>query len=161
VTRAFLPHTIAVVAAALVLVVGFATGSIDEGRKAAPADGSSTLHVIEHASTDRVSDVGDEGDSAGDLLTFANELFDADDARRVGQDQGFCVRIVAGASWQCRWTSFLPGGQLTVEGPVFDGQGSRLAVTGGTGIYANVSGWMDLKSREGGARLDFVYHLRR
>jgi allene oxide cyclase len=147
--------------AALVLVVGFAAGAMDEGETAAPVDGSSTLHVIEHASTDSVSDVGDQGDSAGDLLTFANELFDADDARRVGTDQGFCVRIVAGASWQCRWTSFLPDGQITVEGPVFDGQGSRLAVTGGTGIYANVSGWMDLRSREGGEKLEFVYHLRR
>ena len=34
------------------------------------------IHVIERATTDLVIDTGPSGDSSGDLLTFANELFD-------------------------------------------------------------------------------------
>ena len=37
------------------------------------------LKMIEHATTDAVTDTGAKGDSAGDILTFANEVFDADD----------------------------------------------------------------------------------
>jgi hypothetical protein len=49
------------------------------------------LKVIEHATTDAVTDTGASGDSAGDILTFANE---ADDKEKVGSDQGICFRTV-------------------------------------------------------------------
>jgi hypothetical protein len=32
------------------------------------------INVIEHATTDAVTDTGAKGDSAGDILTFANEV---------------------------------------------------------------------------------------
>lgn len=118
-----------------------------------------TVHVIEHARTDTVIDTGKRGDTTGDLLTFHNPVFDAADAMRAGRDQGQCIRIVVGASWECTWTTFLPGGQVTVEGPFFDTRNSVLAVTGGTGIYRNARGAMLLRSREGGTKFDFVFRL--
>ena len=63
----------------------------------------SRLAVVEHATTDTVVDLTTEGDSTGDLLTFHNELFDAGNENVVGADQGECVRIEVGVSWECRW----------------------------------------------------------
>jgi len=53
----------------------------------------------------------------------------------------------------------LAHGQITVEGPFYDTHDSVLAVTGGTGTYANVRGSMELKSRSGGTEYDFIFHL--
>jgi hypothetical protein len=94
-----------------------------------------TITVIEHATSDTTTDTGATGDSVGDVLTFANDLFDAANAQKVGTDQGYCLRVVAGASYECTWTSFLPGGQIVVSGPFFDAKDSTLAITGGTGRY--------------------------
>lgn len=121
--------------------------------------GKFTIHVIEHATTDAVTDIGAKGDSAGDVLTFANELFEKTNSRHTGRDQGFCVRTVAGAAWECLWTTFLAGGQITVEGPFYDTRNSRFAVTGGTGVYSKARGWMQLRSRAGGTQFDFIFDL--
>jgi allene oxide cyclase len=117
------------------------------------------IHVIEHAISDTVTDTGASGDSSGDLLTFHNPIFDASDSTRVGRDQGDCIRIVPGRSWECRFVTRLAGGSLTVEGPFFDTHNSVLAVTGGTGVYRNARGTMTLKSRAGGAEFDFIFNL--
>ena len=92
-----------------------------------------TIHVIEHADTDAVTN--GSGDSVGNILTFANPVFDSSNTNKVGSDQGYCVRIEVGESWECVWTTFLAGGQITVEGPFLDTADSTLAVTGGTGAY--------------------------
>ena len=104
------------------------------------------ITVTEHASTDAVTDTGAKGDSAGDVLTFANEVFDAQDSNRLGSDQGTCVRTVPGKAWECSWTIFLPTGQMTVEGPFYDAGDSVLAITGGTGAFANAQGDMLLSA---------------
>ena len=117
------------------------------------------VHVVEHATTDAVTDTGKKGDSAGDILTFANKVYDAADKRPTGTDNGFCIRTVARSAWECWWTVFLARGQMTVEGPFFDTKNSVLAITGGTGMYADAHGWMELKSKAGGTKYDFVYHV--
>ena len=145
------------------LVVGIVAGAVIQGAAfggtAAKLRHPTTVHVIEHALTDAVVDTGKTGDSSGDLLTFHNPVFDAGDATRVGRDQGQCVRIIRGVSWECTWTTFLPGGHITVEGPFFDTRNSVVAVTGGTGIYRNARGAMLLLSRAGGTKFDFVFRL--
>jgi len=89
----------------------------------------------EHGTTDAVTDTGASGDSAGDILTFANEVYDADDKNKIGTDQGICFRTVPGKAWECFWTLSLDKGQLTVEGPFYDSGYSVLAITGGTGEF--------------------------
>lgn len=119
-----------------------------------------TITVVEHAETDVVEDLGETGDSAGDLLTFANPLFDADNKEQVGTNQGYCIRVVAGKAWECFWTAFLAEGQITVEGPFFDTSDSVLAITGGTEAYSDASGQMKLHFRNpAGTEFDFVYEL--
>jgi allene oxide cyclase len=118
------------------------------------------VHVIEHATTDAVTNQGDgAGDVVGDILTFTNDVFDKTDTSKVGSDQGYCVRMTVGESWECVWTTILSRGQLTVEGPFYDTKDSVLAITGGTGKYANARGSMELKSRAGGTAFDFTFHL--
>jgi hypothetical protein len=122
--------------------------------------GGKTITVIEHATTDATTDTGAPGDSAGDILTFANDVFDAADKSKVGTDQGYCLRVAAGVSYECTWTTFLPGGQIVVNGPFFDTTlNNTLAITGGTGRYRNARGTMDLKSQEDGAKFTFVFHI--
>ena len=118
------------------------------------------LVLVERATTDAVLDVGAKGDSAGDILTFGNDIFDASDKNKLGSDNGWCIRTVAGKAWECFWTLFLQDGQITVAGPFMDGKDSVLAVTGGTGKYQNKRGEMTLHARDAqGTAYDFKYHL--
>ncbi|HEU4742281.1 MAG TPA: allene oxide cyclase family protein [Meiothermus sp.] len=120
-----------------------------------------TFRVVERATTDTVTDLGDKGDSVGDILTFANEVYDPSNTRKVGTDQGYCVRTVVGKAWECFWTLSLQGGQITVEGPFYDAADSVLAVTGGTGKYLGAKGQMKLHARnEKGTEYDFTYELQ-
>jgi hypothetical protein len=127
---------------------------------AGQANAKEVLTFVEHADTDAVVDTGVKDDSPGDLLTFANPLFDAANKQQVGTDQGFCVRVVAGKSWECWWTAMLEGGQITVQGPFMDAGDSVMAITGGTGKYANARGQMKLHYRDPkGKEFDFTYEL--
>lgn len=124
------------------------------------AASAETLKVVERATTDAVTETGAEGDSAGDILTFANEIYDEANANKVGSDNGWCVRTVVGAAWECFWTASLADGQITVEGPFLDAGDSVLAVTGGTGAYAAARGEMKLHARNAeGSEYDFTYEL--
>ena len=121
---------------------------------------STTIKVVEHAVTDTITDVGATGDSNGDILTFANEVYDEANANKVGTDNGYCARTVAGSAWECFWTIMLTDGQITVEGPFYDKGDSVLAITGGTGTYAGARGEMSLHARnDQGTEYDFIYKL--
>ena len=149
------------------LLAGAILGVVAAGATAAAtalAGGSTTrsamtIKVVEHATTDAVTETGKKGDSAGDLLTFANAVYDAANAKKVGSDNGWCIRTVVGKAWECFWTTFLAKGQITVEGPFYDAGDSKLAITGGTGAYATTRGWMLLHARnDKGTEYDFVFH---
>jgi allene oxide cyclase len=125
-----------------------------------PALAGEKIQLIEHADTDATLDLGAKGDSVGDLLTFANPVYDAANKTQVGSDQGYCVRVIAGKSWECFWTLRLKDGQITIEGPFYDTGDSVMAVTGGTGKYAGAKGSMKLHSRDAkGSSYDLTYEL--
>jgi allene oxide cyclase-like protein len=156
--RRFLVPTALVAAGVLAFAVMNASAGHGKGA-AARAAGGNTITVVEHATTDAVTN-GSATDSAGNILTFANDVFDAADAHKVGSDQGSCVRTVVGKAWECAWTTFLPAGQITVEGPFYDTSNSVVAVTGGTGAYRNARGEMELRYHNAaGTKFDFVFHL--
>jgi allene oxide cyclase len=141
------------VLAAAVLAVGLALHG-------APASAGEELIVVERATSDAVTDLGEKGDSVGDVLTFSNELYDKDNKTVVGRDNGWCVRTVAGQAWECFWTATFEKGQITVEGPYYDTKDSVLSVTGGTGDYSKTQGQMKLHARDQkGTEYDFVYIL--
>jgi hypothetical protein len=118
------------------------------------------LTVVEHASSDATASIGKAKDNRGDILTFANPVFDAADRKQLGADNGFCIRTVAGAAYECIWTLLLRDGQITTEGPFHDAGDTTLAVTGGTGKYLGVKGQMLLHARDAkGTAYDFKYTL--
>jgi hypothetical protein len=129
---------------------------------AASAAEMERLALVERAANDVVTDTGEAGDTVGDILTFANEVYDETNTTKVATDNGWCVRTVVGKAWECFWTMSLADGQITVEGPFLDAGDSTLAITGGTGAYVGVSGEMKLHSRNAeGSEYDFVYMLTR
>lgn len=136
-----------------------ALGLVVIGGAALAAD--TELPLVERATTDAIVDVGAEGDSAGDLLTFANDVYDKDNVNKVGTDNGWCIRTAAGVSWECSWTLTLADGQIMVAGPFLDAGDSALAITGGTGAYAGARGEMKLHARNPeGSEYDFTYLVK-
>ena len=148
-----------IVAGAMVIVL--VAAYVAQARSThAHARATTTVHVIERATTDLVVDTGPSGDSSGDLLTFANDVFDETNTDKVGRDQGDCIRInVTEGSWECRWITFLKGGAITVEGPFFDAKDSVMAITGGRGKYKDARGSMELKALLDLSGYDFIFHL--
>jgi allene oxide cyclase len=149
--------------ALLVLAVG-STSLAFAGSQRTTSTAQRNAHVftvVERAVTDAVVDLGPAGDSVGDSLAWANQLYNAGNRNVIGSDQGSCVRTVVGAAWECSWTNILARGHITVQGPFYDdGSDSTLAITGGTGAYRDASGQMILHFRNAaGTAFDFEFHL--
>jgi len=118
------------------------------------------IEVVERALTDATLDLGAKGDSVGDLLTWGNPIFDAGNKTQIGTDQGYCVRVVVGKSWECTWTTLLKDGQIMVEGPFYDDKDSLFTIIGGTGKYAGARGSMELHARDAKASsYTFIFEL--
>jgi hypothetical protein len=125
-----------------------------------PAMAGEHIVVVERPVGETTVDLGAKGDSVGDLLVFANKVYDAANKTQVGSDQGYCVRTVVGKSWECFWTLTLKAGQITIEGPFLDEGDSLMSVTGGTGKYAGAKGSMKLHPRDATPTgYDFTYDL--
>ena len=140
--------------AAAIVVLMFA---VSAWRMQTPA---TTLKVVERATTDAVTDTGEKGDTVGDILTFANKVYDEKNEKEIGSDQGYCFRVAVGEAWECNWTIVLADGQIVVEGPFYDAKSSVLAITGGTGSYADARGQMTLEARDDkGSEYNFTYEI--
>jgi allene oxide cyclase len=137
--------------------LGAGAGSASAARAHAAA---TTVHVIEHAITDTEAPGVGGKDVKGNILTFNNPVFNTANSKQVGHDEGFCTRLqVKLGIWECLWTTFVKGGQITVQGPYYDTKNSTLSITGGTGIYDGARGQMKLLSRNGGKEYDFIFQL--
>ena len=141
--------TIAAVAAVLAAGAAGAAGAWEK------------LTLVERALTDTTVNVGGgKGDALGNVLTFANPVFDAANKTQLGTDQGYCVRVALGKSWECTWTLLLKDGRINCAGPFLDAGDSDLVVTGGAGKYAGVRGSLHLHARDAkGSAYDFRYEL--
>jgi len=102
-----------------------------------------TLITIADARTDpaRVIDMGEPGDSAGDMLVFDQPLLD-EDMEIIGNNSGTCIRTRVEHSLQCQWTLTFENGSIQVAGREFDQGTSVIGITGGTGSYTGISGEM-------------------
>ena len=124
-------------------------------RNAAMSSHSSgtVIHVVEHAPPPHMR-------MFGAVETFANPIFDSRDAKPIGRDQGFCVHIPLTKTPECLWTTLLPGGEITAEGPLSDTAETPIAITGGTGKYQNARGWLQEKvHNKAGTKFDVFFHL--
>jgi hypothetical protein len=131
------------------------------GVVAAAPTGGRTFTVVERATTDTVIDLGGAGDSIGDMLMFGNDVYNAANTTKVGRDEGVCFRTNPGLAWECTYTTILSSGSITVQGPFYDDlHDSWLAITGGTGKYANARGQLTLHARNDlGTEFDFIFRV--
>jgi allene oxide cyclase len=150
---------LALAGAIALAAVGVVAATSSAKQNQAHAAGA-TVHVIEHAITDTENPGVRGKDVKGNILTFNNPVFNVADTKQVGHDEGFCTRVQPSQGiWECLWTTFLKGGQITVQGPYYDKRDSVLSITGGTGAYRNSRGQMPLRSRNGGKEYDFIFEL--
>ena len=94
-------------------------------------------------------DVGEPGDTAGDLFVFDQPLLDQH-GKDIGNNSGLCFRTRVGHSLQCQWTLTLADGSIQVAGREFDQGASDIAIVGGTGAYSGISGHMQSVSNDDG-----------
>jgi hypothetical protein len=145
----------------VLVVVGVACAALSIAATAGGSQSSSpmTFKVIEHATTDATTNPGKKS-GLGDILTFANPVYNAANAKKVGSDNGFCILTNAKTAYECLWTTYLSAGQITVEGPFLFAGDSKLSITGGTGSYSRARGWMGLHARNAkGTAYDFDFHV--
>jgi hypothetical protein len=122
-----------------------------------------TLITLADARTDpaRVIDMGEPGDSAGDMLVFDQPLLDGD-MEIIGNNSGTCIRTRVGHSLQCQWTLTFENGSIQVAGREFDQGTSVIGITGGTGSYAGISGEMtSVNNNDGTFTQTLRYRLNR
>ena len=89
----------------------------------------------------RFIDIGEPGDSVGDILVFEQPLLD-EQHEPIGNNSGMCIRTRTGHSFQCQWTLTFDNGSIQVAGREFDQGRSDISIVGGTGKYAGISGEM-------------------
>jgi hypothetical protein len=118
-----------------------------------------TITVVEKVVSEKTVDIGPKGDSMGDILAFANPIYDSAGAKKIGSDQGYCLRTVVGKSWECTWTIFFEEGQIVAAGPVLDNADSNLAITGGTGKYEGAKGTLMIHPKDE-TSYEFKYQLQ-
>ena len=148
------------IAASAALAAGAVVATTSSAKPARAHAASTTIHVIEHAITDKEIPTGGGKDVKGNILTFNNPVFNSKNTKKVGHDEGFCTRIAPKQHiWECLWTTFLKHGQITVQGPYYDNRNSVLSITGGTGAYRDDRGQMVLRARDGGKEYDFIFKL--
>ncbi len=110
-----------------------------------------TLITIADARVNKAQhiDLGEPGDSVGDILTFDQPLLD-EDMKQVGNNSGKCIRTLVEHSFQCQWTLTFDNGSIQVAGREFDQGTSILSIVGGTGKYSGITGEMESTNNNNG-----------
>lgn len=143
-----------------VLMVGVIAGLIVGSLSLASAQdsGSETLVVIAQPAREQFVDLGVEGESAGDMFVFKETLWDEDQQTRLGTSWVDCTLNFGGVA-VCKGALQLEGrGHLTGTGAVrLAATSFSFPITGGTGDFANVTGWARITSIQDGERI--VIHL--
>lgn len=117
-----------------------------------------TLVTIADARVNKaqVIDIGESGDSLGDMFVFDQPLLDQHGSN-IGTNSGVCVRTRVGHSLQCQWTLSLKNGNIQVAGREFDRGTSDVAVIGGTAAYSGISGYMESVNNDDGTFTQTLY----
>ena len=92
------------------------------------------------------ADVPAYEDAAGDVYYWHSPMWDLNKGTNIGWSDGYCV-LTAPEEWSaCTVTFSTDYWTLTASGPSYEtGDASSLAVTGGTGAYADVTGYVSVE----------------
>ncbi|VAW93574.1 hypothetical protein MNBD_GAMMA21-3069 [hydrothermal vent metagenome] len=124
---------------------------IISGLVACSQENTHTLITIADARNNKAKfiDIGEPGDSVGDILTFDQPLLDQH-GKTIGNNSGTCIRTRVGHSFQCQWTLTFKNGSIQVAGREFDHDTSQITIVGGTGAYLGISGEMESVNNDDG-----------
>jgi hypothetical protein len=113
------------------------------------APGVTTLRFFERDTQQTQLDLGAKGPGAGDQFLFAGDVFDRPGGVKLGHTAGQCVTLSGDATngdAMCTETFVLGNGEINIQGLANTGalfargEVVPLAITGGTGAYANARG---------------------
>jgi Dirigent-like protein len=150
---------------AAVVIAALALAAAAEAAEAAGA-ATQTIRVTSVAVRMSSHDLAPKGTSKGDTITYSDRLLNAaaqfgrKKGARVGSDTGILTFTSAHtATFSGR--AKLPGGTLTLSGPVQAASGGSIVVpvVGGTGTFANVQGTLTVGP--GADRVRNTYRLTR
>lgn len=102
-------------------------------------------------------DIGEPGDSPGDMFVFDQPLLDAN-GNDIGNNSGVCIRTREGHSLQCQWTLTMDSGSIQVAGREFDRGASDIAIAGGTRAYAGIRGYMESVNNDDGTFTQTLFY---
>ena len=121
------------------------------GATACSQETPQTLVTVADARVDTAQfiDVGEPGDSGGDILVFDQPLLN-EDMQKIGNNSGMCIRTRVAHSFQCQWTLTFENSSIQVAGREFDQGASDITIVGGTGRYSGISGEMESVNNDDG-----------
>jgi hypothetical protein len=121
-------------------------------KAAARQDGTRVLTLLEVEDRTAFVDVGDPGEGTGDYELFENKLMNEAGTKLVGRDSGRCM--IGIRHFTCDATARIFGkGKIVVSGTFFTEQDTRIAITGGTGVYEEAGGQLDVIDTSSGNEL--------
>jgi len=111
-------------------------------------------------------DIGETGDSVGDILIFDQPLLD-EKMKVIGNNSGSCIRTLVEHSFQCQWTLTFRSeaqemGTIQVAGREHDKGTSTISIVGGTGKFSGITGVMESTNNNDGTFtqvLSYIYRL--
>jgi hypothetical protein len=116
-----------------------------------PADSASgkVVRVYEHDTSQASLDLGEKGESPGDLFVYSGDVFNKKGGRNLGRAAGQCLTVSTGSAHAesiCSVHVTLAGGKIIGEGlantaDIFGGKTLAFPITGGTGVYRNARGY--------------------
>jgi hypothetical protein len=132
---------------------------------AVAAAATQTIAVTSVTVSMKTHDIGPKGASKGDTIEYRDRLVNA--TAQFGRKKGVVVGTDSGTmTFTSAHTAIfkgkavLPGGTLTLSGPVYSTSGGLVVpVTGGTGAFAHVHGTLLVGA--GKDRVPNTYHLSR
>lgn len=104
--------------------------------------------------------------SLGDLVPFSNKLYTADLKKRIGITAGLCILIKheeekKGDRYEAVYSFYFGDyGHIAVQGSYLTYEDTYLAVTGGSGIFAGVSGQVKLQQIIFPFKLFYTFYLK-
>ncbi len=120
-----------------------AASTIASVKADAARTGSQVLLLYSHEGRSAYIDVGEAGFSPGDYFMFEEQLRYTKDGAQIGRDSGRCT--VGPRTFLCDVTVQIFGhGKITIYSAGFTETDNRYAVTGGTTLYKDVGGQVDV-----------------
>lgn len=162
--RMGVPSAVIALAVLVAGAVSPALGSSSAGSASASSDDANdgqSIRLIAVFKESAEIDAGAKGFSIGDDFVFSGNLRRG--GERVGRIGVVCTFTSAArpnmVEAQCPGTATLPGGQITVQGLVFNRDLRVLPITGGSGQYQGADGEMHVRLRPP-TRAVLTFHLQ-